>query len=194
MLEKSTQKGFTLIEMMVSIALFSVVMLIATTSLLALVDANRKAQALHSVMENLNIATDGMVRSIRMGTTYHCGSAGIMTEPRNCTNNGSDLIAFEPYGGNKDLSGDQRVYWFGTDENGIGRLYLSLDGGATGYPVTAPEVDLERVRFYVSGAQESGVRQPRVVIVLSGIANNVKLKTQTSFTVQTAASQRSLDI
>src|SRR3989344_5257439 len=64
------QRGFTLVEMIVAIALFSVVMIVCVGALLALVNANRKAQALQSVMNNLNIALDGMVRSVRMGNSY----------------------------------------------------------------------------------------------------------------------------
>ena len=64
----AADSGFTLVEMIVAVALFAVVMLISVAALLALVDANRKAQALQSVMNNLNIALDGMVRSVRMGS------------------------------------------------------------------------------------------------------------------------------
>ena len=67
-------RGFTLIEMLVSVALFAIVMLIAGSTLLSLVYANRKAQALQSVMNNLNISLDDMVRNVRMGSNYRCGS------------------------------------------------------------------------------------------------------------------------
>src|SRR3989344_8697452 len=56
----SSLRGFTLVEMIVAIALFSIVMVVSVGALLALVTANRKAQALQSVMNNLNIALDGM--------------------------------------------------------------------------------------------------------------------------------------
>jgi len=71
---KYRSHGFTLIEMIVAVGLFSIVMLVSISALLSLVDANRKAQALQSVMNNLNIAVDGMVREIREGSNYRCGS------------------------------------------------------------------------------------------------------------------------
>ena len=45
------QDGFTLIEMLVSIALFAIVMVVCVGALLSLVTANKKAQALESVMK-----------------------------------------------------------------------------------------------------------------------------------------------
>ena len=192
--KQRTQHGFTLIEMMVAVALFSVVMLVSTSTLLALVDANRKAQALHSVMENLNIAVDGMVRAVRMGSSYHCGSSGIISAVQDCNVSGDTYMAFEDYGGNPSTATDQRIYWFATDGDGIGRLWESRDGGATGYPVTAPEVDLEEVRFYVAGTTVQDTEQPKVVMVIKGVAKDVKVKTQTSFTIQASASQRALDL
>src|SRR3989338_5348699 len=90
------QRGFTLIEMIVAVALFAVVMLVSVGALLSLVGANRKAQALQSVMNNLNIALDGMVRSIRMGTSYRCASSA-PSDP-NCQD-GGQCFYFEPYGG-----------------------------------------------------------------------------------------------
>src|SRR3989344_1317808 len=103
---RDTQKGFTLVEMIVSAGLFAVVMLVSVTALLSLVDANRKTQALHSVMNNLNIALDSMVRSLRMGSVYHCGS-GEYSLARDCSN-GDMVLAFESFGGDR---GDPRDQW-----------------------------------------------------------------------------------
>ena len=73
-------RGFSLIEMIVAVALFAVVMLVAVGALLALVDANRKARALESVMNNLNITLDSMVRAMRMGSAFNCNSTAIPEE------------------------------------------------------------------------------------------------------------------
>ena len=56
--------------MIVSVALFAIVMLVCVSTLLALTAANRKVHALQSVMDNLNVTLDGMVRDIRMGSVY----------------------------------------------------------------------------------------------------------------------------
>ena len=86
-------RGFTLIEMIVSVGLFAIVMLVCVGALLSLVNANRKAQALQSVMNNLNIALDGIVRNAREGSDYD-GSAACSgnsdSSPKDCTS-GEDM-------------------------------------------------------------------------------------------------------
>ena len=48
-IEEKNTGGFTLLEMIVAIGVFSVVMLVAAGSLLSIVSANRKAQAQKAV-------------------------------------------------------------------------------------------------------------------------------------------------
>ncbi len=181
--------GFSLVEMLVAVALFSVVMLISVSTLLALVDANRKAQALQSVMNNLNTAIDGMVRAMRMGSKYHCGNVGLYSDPRNCT--GDTFIAFEAFGGNKSSGSDQWVYWYDANTK---RMYKSVDGGTTALPLTAPEVRIDDAKFYVVGAASGDLEQPKVVLTIHGTAGIEKIKTQTTFNIQATAVQRIIDI
>ena len=188
------KRGFSLVEMLVAVGLFSIVMLVATSSLLALVDANRKAQALQSVMNNLNTAVDGMVRALRMGTTYHCidGLQPDRSVAHSCPS-GELAIAFEAIGG---LSGtievnDQWVYSYDAVAK---RLYKSEDNNATKFSLTAPEVDIDSAAFYVVGAEQGDDLQPKVVIVVRGTAGADRVKTRTSFNIQATAVQRVIDI
>ena len=48
--------GFSLIEIMVSLAIFSIVVLVATGALLSILNANKKTQALKAVVNNFNFA------------------------------------------------------------------------------------------------------------------------------------------
>jgi prepilin-type N-terminal cleavage/methylation domain-containing protein len=68
-------RGFTLVELMVSLTVFSVVMLISTGVLLVMIDVNAKGQALYSSYSNLTFALDSMTREIRTGRNYYCGSS-----------------------------------------------------------------------------------------------------------------------
>ncbi len=69
------QQGFTLIEMIVSLGVFSVVVLAAVGALLILVATSRQLQGEQSVMTNLSFALDSMTREIRTGTHYYCDHA-----------------------------------------------------------------------------------------------------------------------
>jgi prepilin-type N-terminal cleavage/methylation domain-containing protein len=189
------EKGFTLVELIVAVGLFSVVMLVSVSALLSLVGANRKAQSLQSVMNNLNIALDGMVRSIRMGTTYHCDGATytLLTTVRNCAD-GDVLFAFEPFGGSSSNNGDQWVYAF-IPPSGASSGYIqrSEDSGATWLRLTAPEVSIDEMKFYVAGSTEGDFIQPKVVLELQGtVAGGTRA--YSTFHIQATAVQRVLDI
>src|SRR5579872_2581420 len=114
------KRGFTLIELMVSVGLFMIVMLISIGALVSMANADRKAQSIQVVIDNLDFALDDMSRIIRTGTTYHCtdiagdsiGSMGNPATTQDCTNNGSSYIAVEGPNGDPNNSNDQIVYWF----------------------------------------------------------------------------------
>ena len=109
-------KGFTLIELMVSVAIFSVVMVLALGSLLSISTSEKKAETLKSVMNNLNFALDSMSRSIRTGSVYHCGSSGTLTVAQDCTNPGQSYLAFKATDGITTV-----VYWLDTTANECGQ-------------------------------------------------------------------------
>ena len=187
---KSGKGGFTLVELIVSIGLFSIVMLISVGALLALTGANRKAQALQSVMNNLNIALDGMVRSIRMGSDYN-GSSNCTSNsggPKDCTG-GTTVFSFEPFGGNPTDPTDQWVYSYSA-----GRIYKSVQGGANPIALTSLEITIDSMKFYVVGTQRGDTNQPKVVVTMQGTAGASNLKTKTTFRIQATAVQRLLDL
>jgi prepilin-type N-terminal cleavage/methylation domain-containing protein len=183
--------GFSLVEMLVAVALFATVMLIGVGALLSLIDANRKAQSLNSVINNLNFALESMSRNMRVGTTYHC-SVNNNVPPnidsaKDCKNGGK-LVGFEHSGGDPDNPNDQFVYRV----NGT-RLEMSKDSGALFIEITAPEVTIEDFSFYVDGTSTSDNFQPRIVMTIQGSAG-VDEKTKTEFNLQTMVSQRVLDL
>ncbi|MFZ2593674.1 MAG: type II secretion system protein [Minisyncoccia bacterium] len=193
--QKESEGGFTLIEVMVSVALFSVVMTICTTALLSLVDANKKSQAIQSVMLNLNVALDGMVRSLRMGTGYR-------VEPVGSTCTVCTQMSFFPFGTTSFIDAN-RVYFRLQDTNGDGKNEITKQyvpkgfAGSVTVPITAKEVEINQLAFYFEGNLASGIadgKQPRVLIIIRGTAGAEKVKTTTSFNVQASATQRLLDI
>lgn len=188
-MQKNSQAGFTLIEMIVSVALFGIVMLVSVTALVALIDANRKAQALQSVINNLNIAIDGMSRALREGSNYRCGSS----TGGDCTTGGS-IIYFESHDGLAG-TGDDWVYEFRD-----GRIYKSENGSSNPIDqvaITASEVTIDTTtgqNFYVFGTSRTDVVQPKVMVVIKGSAGTTKANVKTTFHVQSTAVQRILDI
>lgn len=82
--------GFSLIEMIVSLGIFSIIVTTAVGALLVLISTNQKLQGEQSVMTNLSFALDSMTREIRTGYNYYCDStysAGATGGPENFFNN-----------------------------------------------------------------------------------------------------------
>jgi prepilin-type N-terminal cleavage/methylation domain-containing protein len=174
-------RGFTLIEVLVSVAIFATVMVIALGSLLALSEANRKAELLSSATNNFNSAIDSMARAIRTGTVYHCGG-GTLTTALACPG-GSTQFAF------LSATGATNVYVLNTStcQNGLGCIVRSQDGGSTYVPITSPELVVTSLKFYVRGNQ--GSVQPQVFMLVSGYVTITGVK-QSVFNLQTSVTQR----
>ena len=195
--KKTHTAGFTLIEMIVAVGLFAVVMIVCVGALLSLVAANRKAQALQSVMNNLNIALDGMARTVRMGSDYN-GSVGCTggfdgAYPHDCAG-GSRQLSFEAYG--NAPTDPQWVYVFDSDGSycGAHQLCKSEDGGAPFLAITSPEITIDDMLFYVVGTNRHDTVQPKVVIVIKGSAGASGSTARTTFHIQATAVQRVLDL
>jgi len=158
-------RGFTLIEFIVAVAIFVVVVLIAAGALLSIIEANRKTQSSKSVINNLNFALEGMSRSIRVGTDYSGGGSTITF-----LNSEGDTVTYRRQGTvvEREIAG----------------------GGFTA--MTAPEVIIDRLNFFIDGEDPSDQTQPSVIIVLQGHVGTDPA-TRTDFSVQTLVSQRLVD-
>lgn len=194
---RRTQAGFSLIEMIVSMSIFLIAILIIIGALISLTDASRKARSVRVVTDNLSAAMDSMSRSIRMGGYYHCGCGDPTTpgdttfpaSPRSCPmtdtqgGGGDRCLAFEGQQGNSGISTDQIVYRLYNN-----RIQRSTDGGATFLDLTAPEINISSLLFYVYGTQ-TNQDQPVVTMVLRGTASTTA-RTATDFNIQTTISAR----
>jgi prepilin-type N-terminal cleavage/methylation domain-containing protein len=180
--------GFTLVEMLIAVSLFVVVTTISLGAIITVFDANKKAQSSKTVVDNLNLAIENMVRVVRFSGNYHCANLNLpLSNPRDCNTgaNTDTLLAV-------NFKDDTIVYrWNGTINDPIQR---SDDGGATYTDITAPEVKIQYLRFYVLGSTANpNTAQPYVVVVIKGYAGD-KLTNQTVFSIETVISQRTLDI
>lgn len=176
--------------MLVSVAIFASVMTVALGALLAMSESDRKAQTFKSVINNLNFSLDAMSRSIRTGVDYHCDvSQGTVTTPRDCDqgSGGATSIAF------RSAEGQTIRYCRGNGStcDSAGTAVLVSKGGGSYAPLTATEVTVTSLKFYVTGAASQAL-QPHVVILLSG---KVPVSgTQTSiFDLETSVTQRLYD-
>ncbi len=180
--------GFTLVEMMVSISLFTVVLLIASSAFLAVVNADRKSRATRIAMDNLNLTLEDMSRRIKTGYGYDC------------------VFINEPVGGSTDCSvsdNASQFNFYGQDGelvtyNKVGTGITRQILGLSTLLVTAPEIIINKLQFVVGGSTRgpsgggTDVAQPYVVILVDG---STKVGAVTSnFKIQTMVTQRAYDI
>ena len=188
------KNGFTLVELLVSVALFSIVMTVAISAILNIVDVNRKAQSLKSVMNNLNFSVESITRTMKTCSSYSltgsaCGSNGsdditigdaILTDDTGAIRNVNGHLPWVRYKRTVDLS------------NNHGRIQKTDEFGSSDY-ITASEIDIQKLCFYVFGQNVGDNIQPRVFMVLQGVGIDPQKKTSTDFSLQTTVSQRLID-
>lgn len=194
-IQHSSRRGFSLVEMIVSLGIFTIILFIATSSFLAIVNADRKSRAVRIAMDNLNLALEDMSRSIKTGKQYGCGGSSVLTD---CPSPGGSGLSFYRQDGNfvtykRATSVDCGVLYGATQ----GCILKEVQGG--GFMLaTSPEIDIKDLRFIVSGsalgASSGGTdtEQPIVVIVIDGEID-VNTQSKTTFKIQTAVTQREYD-
>ena len=183
MFNKKTKKGFTLVEMLVAVAIFMMVVTVAMSALMSVINANRKARAIQGVVSNVNFVVESISRDMRMGSDYS-------------NFDGRDPLSSISY---SSPSGYYIYYKFVAPKDGA-HGYLSRCSSehssscnsninSDNYSqVTSPDVDVLSMVFYI--VKGEGI-QPKVIIITEGESGSLA-DTKSKFSLQTTASQRSM--
>lgn len=176
-------KGFTLLEMIVALGVFSIAATLATGSLLSLTDAQKKAFSLQSTYDNVRFSLEIMAKDIRTGDVYYCGSDAndlpVAPTPKDCPSGGPALSY-------KNFSGNNIAYRVSG-----GRIEKFVDGVLIG-AMTSENVVINALVFYILGSSPTDNLQPRITIVVNGTAGNGR--SASKFNLQTTVSQRKIGI
>lgn len=184
-------RGFTLVELIVSVTIFTAVATIAVGALVTLDNASRESRAMRIIMDNANSAVDSMSRTLRMGVRINCGcNTANDATGNNCyfTNYGQSagvanqcISFYGPTGQSASMSKVQ--YRFGSTTNSVDR---SINGGAW-EQMTAPEVQVTGMNFFVNGSQVDQL-QPIVTMIMRGVAH--ASRKSTPFSIEASVSPR----
>lgn len=185
--------GFSLIELMVSLTIFSIVMTVSVGTLLVLIDANAKAQALSSAMTNLSFAIDSMTRNIRTGKDYYCDGASSLGNPLKSLKNdcsGETGIVFTPgFENNKRMAyrHNGTAIQQRKDTGGVADSWVDI---TSTLPPAA--VQITRLQFTVEGSSNGDTNQPKITMFIEGQVDN-GLTSPSKFKIQSNVTQRVLD-
>jgi type II secretory pathway pseudopilin PulG len=153
--------------MIVAIFIFSIVVTIASGAMLSMISANRKAQALKTVMNNVNLALDSMSRDIRFGTNY--------------TQTGITSVLCTTCTGLQLTKGPVTTQYFLSAKGTLVRKRDALE-----QELTATGAVIQSLDFSVSSDDT------KVQVMFSGYAGKDSGDTQNRFDIQTTMTQRNL--
>lgn len=212
--QEKYQSGFTLIEMIVSLAVFTTVIGISVGSLLILIGSNRQLQTEQTVMTNLSFALDSMTREIRTGVHYYCESspntngANNIFNPANnldtilgetvndCTNGRAGNqslhgIAFSE-GGDSITGGEDRILYYHDADDG--KIYRRVGDGPA-QSIVSSGIYVTDVDFYVTGSEPlSNNEKTQSMVTIFIEARDINDPTNKAYKIQTTVTQRTLDI
>ena len=179
--------------MTVSLGLFTIIMFIATSAFLSIVNTDRKTRSVRIAADNLNISLEDMTRRIKTGSSYYCGEYASGTQ--DCASIPGNALSF-----NDDSDASVRVIYrrvVGSNPvpGGCGVGYTGTQGCILrdNKLITSPEVDITSLKFIVTGSAgiTTDTIQPMVVIVIDGSLGSGP--TASNFKMQTTVTQRAYD-
>lgn len=208
---KNKNSGFTVIEIVIAVGLFTVVMIIGIGAVLRVNQIHKKTSDTRQAIDSMHFVLEDMSRNIRLGSFYNCrASVGGLGETEDCPFEEGitpyQSMAFEKVNGNITDDGDQVVYRIieipGTGiyklVKGAGIACATSPTGSGCLDLTpySVHIDPNKSGFNIENAENPDPMsgdgtQPKVTIRLAG--DIVYLGITTPFSVQTTISQRQID-
>lgn len=186
---RPASRGFTLVEMIVSIGLFALVMLVATAAYFNLIALDRRARATNQIVNNLSFAVDSMVRGIRTGTGFQCLN-GAPDAYGNSTSGGCTQFTYTDT--NLPLGNNIVTYYLSGHQ--ILRTQGAVSSVVGGTALTDPSITVTTFTFYVRGAGSGNDVQPQVLFTVKGTMPADSAGGVATFVVEEDATQRLIDL
>lgn len=178
------QPGFTLMEVLVSVALFSVIILSVTSIFKMAIDGQRNAIATQNVQESLKYFLEVTAKEIRMAQKNEGACGGIPDDEIFAVSTGplSDILYFKNY------YGECVRYYLAADGDNL-RFRISRGNGPTPPSdfISPSKIRINELHFVVNSTASSS--QPMVTINLN--ANSLEsAQFKSDMTLQTSISSR----
>lgn len=198
------KKGFTLVEMLVTVSLFAIIITIAVGGFVNAERTERQVSSLISAQSNVSLALEQMSRDIRTGY-YFCHKPGDYSDTSVCdASDTSDLagttctvVSSSPTSPTLlcpslnfyDANGDEIKYsWAG------GALTENINSSTQSQSITGNTVYVKYLRFQLFGQNEGDHWPPRITISLGIAASSTDAAVMNDvFNLETTVSARSID-
>lgn len=190
-------RGFTLVELLVTLALFTMVITLAVGALFSAQAINSKLQQTQVILDGVNLATELIARDVRYGSSFYCSngtSSPVASLPRLSCSEGNTVLLFKPaipLSASNSLN-DRVAYYLA---NGALFKQEYPEGNAASSPlqITTSDVTITSLTFRVIGAEAvpADYNQPIVTISIAGVTRPAKQGVEpVHFTLQTSSTSR----
>lgn len=188
MINKKEQKdgGFTLLELLVATALFSIALVMALGAVLTIIDLNRKTQAMSSVTNNVNFAIESLVRVIKSSQDIDSASAGPGCSGPYTTQIELDYIDTYNIFPEESGTGQKTIYYRHNCTNGT--IERQVEGHGWSPLTSTDDLEIVTVDFDVTDKIETVDGQEKVEILIEGLS--VVGSETSEFIIQTTATRR----
>ena len=197
-----TKRGYTLIEVMVAVGIFTIVIAAPTGFLVSSIKGQQKALASQEVLDETSYALEYISRSLRMAKKeLNCTGK---LEPTTCA-----CLKSVGYGTNYELTREGRGIKFTNYQNQCQEFFLDIndnrlkgakDGGEA-IPLTSDDLEIVSFMVNIIGERQTTLdgyidnKQPKITLFLEvkGI-ESARPELQPKIQIQTTISQRNLDV
>ncbi|MDO8575324.1 MAG: prepilin-type N-terminal cleavage/methylation domain-containing protein [bacterium] len=199
-LQTGKENGFSLVEMIVSLAVFAIAAVVAGGAFISVLGSNKKAQSAKNAINNMNYALESMSREIRTGKNFFCTyedelsnavSTYVTTDMIDSCPSGNFLV----FNSRKIDSGGNVIYYAyfyddrvtEKDIKKAEKIESDLPFGTADFSsIMSPNSKVNNFNFRV---EDAGSNLQTVKIFIDGEAGD-KDKLKTFFNAQTTVTQR----
>lgn len=177
------KSGFTLLEMIISVGIFSVLVTASIGVTLGVSNAQLKAANVQAILDSIRFGLELITKEMRTGSGYGATSYGAA-----CNGVSGSEISFTT------ALGETRTYYLNSSTKSIMRLARTTDCNQA-VPFSSEEVTIDRLAFTLGG-QSAGPNdgQPRATITMKARSKSPKYQLESSMDLQTTVIQRFRDL
>ncbi len=194
---KRRQSGFTLVEMMVAVAVFATASIIITDLFLSFNRSQRRTQASQAVQSDARVLLSNIVDKTRSGEIDYSAYTPTVTNPE------AELHIIGNDGASYVIRRSDTVFANTVCPSAVATpcLEISSDGGTTFSPMTSERLRVVGVQFYINPIESPTVQsggvftynvQPSVTIVMGLQGTSPQAAEQGTTFIQTTVSSRVL--
>lgn len=186
--KKNYSTGFTLVEIIVTITVFSLIFGIVSSMFVSAIKSQKKSLVSQELLSQASYVMEYVSRHLRMAKNYNIASVG-------CVNNGYNYEITRGGNGVKFANyEDPSCCWeFYLENNRLNRGITGTGCYSSNVPLTSANLTVDKFSISLIDSEASDGLQPRLTLFLKIRGGGEKSEEQSIIEIQTTISQRALN-